>query len=75
MRRPWPDLLRPRIAARQKQSFDRQADHSKKKQFFLKQGVDILLLIADSIHSFFIRLRSVREVNFLVRVAGIETCD
>ena len=49
MRCPWPDLLRPRIAARQKQSFDRQADHSKKKQFFLKQGVDILLLIADAI--------------------------
>lgn len=49
MRRPWSDLLRPRIAARQKQSFDRQADHSKKKQFFLKQGVDILLLIADAI--------------------------
>lgn len=48
MRRPWPDLLRPRIAARQKQSFDRQADHSK-KAIFLKQGVDILLLIADAI--------------------------
>lgn len=49
MRRPWSDLLRPRIAARPKQSFDRQADHSKKKQLFLKQGGDILLLIADAI--------------------------